>query len=380
MARTLVLGAGFGGLAVAHELRRLLGEGHEIVLVDRRERFAMGLRKLWELVGHSTVAEGSRPRSRVGGGVDFRLADVEAIDPDRRGATVGGEWISGDHLVIALGAEPRPDLVPGLAEHGHDVWDVAEVARARGALARFDGGRVLVVIAGVPYTCPPAPYECAMLVADALRARGVRDRAEIEVSTVTPILLPAAGAEGSAFVAELLGRHGIVSNAGRAVERVEPGRVLFADDEQPFDLLIGVPPHRPPAVVGESGLAGESGWIEVDAGTLETRAAGVYAIGDVTAIPLANGLPMPKAGVIAELEGRRVAAAIAADVRGDSPPPPFDGRGFCFLETGLAEATYVEGDFYASPAPRVAIREPSAESADAKRRFESERLASWFGG
>ena len=62
-ARTLVLGGGFGGIAAAVELKRLLGDDHEVVLVDRKPEFTMGLRKLWELVGHGTIAEGSRSRA-----------------------------------------------------------------------------------------------------------------------------------------------------------------------------------------------------------------------------------------------------------------------------------------------------------------------------
>lgn len=44
--RTLILGGGFGGIAAGVELRRLQPE-HEVVLVDRKPGFAMGLRKLW---------------------------------------------------------------------------------------------------------------------------------------------------------------------------------------------------------------------------------------------------------------------------------------------------------------------------------------------
>ena len=116
-SRTIVLGGGFGGIAAAVELRRLLGDDHDVVLVDRNPDFTMGLRKLWGLIGHGQMAEGSRPRELLSKhGVEFVKAEVTAIDPDRRGAQTSDGWLEGDHLVVALGAVSRPDLVPGLAE------------------------------------------------------------------------------------------------------------------------------------------------------------------------------------------------------------------------------------------------------------------------
>ncbi len=157
---------------------------------------------------------------------------------------------------------------------------------ARARAAGLERGRILILIAGVPYTCPPGPYECAMLLDDHLRERGIRDDVEIAVATVQPMLLPNAG------------------------------RVVLEDGDLPFDVLVGVPPHRVSDVVGTSALAGKGGWIAVDPATLGTGYAGVWAIGDVTRIELANGLPFPKAGVTAEAAGLRVAAAIAAEVLG----------------------------------------------------------------
>jgi sulfide:quinone oxidoreductase len=75
----------------------------------------------------------------------------------------------------------------------------------------------------------------------------------------------------------------------------------------------------------------------------------------------------------------RVAAAIAADAQGGDPPPPFDGRGACFIEMGTAEAALVDGDWYATPEPLVTIAEPAAAHAAEKRLFETERLGRWFG-
>jgi sulfide:quinone oxidoreductase len=178
---------------------------------------------------------------------------------------------------------------------------------------------------------------------------------------------------------EQLTERGIGHQAGRRVERVEPGRVVLHEGEIEFDLLIAVPPHRPPAVVADSGLAGEGEWVAVDPGTLETSHPRAFAIGDVTQVTLANGLPLPKAGVISELEGMRVAAAIVADVEGGDEPPPFDGSGYCFIEMGTDAAALVDGDWYAAPEPLVRIAEPDAAHAAEKRSFESERLERWFG-
>lgn len=378
--RTLILGAGFGGLAVATELERLLGRRHEVVLVDRNEHFSMGLRKLWELVGYATVAEGSRSRAVLAGrGIRVLREEILSIDPVARTATTDSETLGGDYLVIALGAVSRPDLVPGLVTHGHDVWAHARVPGAAEALARFDGGRIVVLIAGAPYPCPPAPYECAIHVHEHLRGRGLRDRSEIAVATVQPLLMPNAGSGGSAWMGDRLTERGIEHRAGVVIEEVEPGRIVLAHGELAFDLLLCVPPHRVPAVVAASGLTEEDDWIAVDPGTLETSHPHVFAVGDVTRIPLANKLPLPKAGVIAELEGERVAAAIAAEVLGEPPPPPFDGHGFCFIELGTESAALVDGDFYAAPEPRVSIAGPTAEHAAEKRSFERERLERWFG-
>lgn len=380
MMRTLILGAGFGGLTVATELRRRLGDEPEIVLVDRREHFLMGLRKLWALVGLGSLEEGKRSREALNRrGVRFLRQEITAIDPEARRVETEGGALDGDYLVVALGAEPRPDLVAGLGGHAHNLYDADRVPALAEALARFDGGRMAVVVAGVPYKCPPAPYECAMLLDEHLRDRGVRDGTRLTVTTLQPMLMPNAGREGSAWLGEQLRARDIDVHVDRAVHRVEPGRVVYAAAELEADLIIGIAPHRAPAVVKASGLADGGEWIAVDPSTLATRFERVYAIGDVTKIELANGLPLPKAGLFAEREGERVAAAIAAEVRGEAKPAPFDGTGYCFIEMGKATAARVAGEFFAAPEPRIALEPVSPAHADEKRRFETERLVRWFG-
>jgi sulfide:quinone oxidoreductase len=378
--RIVILGGGFGGLTVATELRKRLGAEHEIVLVDRRDSFVMGLRKLWVLVGAGTLDEGRRPlQSLAHQGIRVLRTEIRAIDPAVRVVRTEAGELSADFLVVSLGAEPAPERVPGMGEHAFNLYDGASVEAAAVRVAELAAGRIVMAIAGVPYKCPPAPYEAIMLLDDFYRRSGRREGIELSLTTMQPMLLPNAGPEGARWMGQELDRRGIQHQVGRKVVRVEAGRIVYADGELSCDVALIAPPHTSPAVVRQSGLTNDGGWIVVDPGTLETPFPRVYAIGDVTHIPLANQMPLPKAGVMAEAHGLRVAQAIVAELQGGSPPPPFDGHGFCFVETGGGQAAAIEGDFYATPAPAVRVADPTEAGMLGKQRFESERLGRWFG-
>ena len=374
----MVLGAGFGGIATAIALRDRLDPADEVILVDRRDEFVMGTRKTWHLIGASPLTEGSRPVSRLAeGGIRVIQGEVQALEPDSRAVIVEDDRFEADAVVIALGAAHEPSAVPGLVEHGWSAWSRDDLAAAAQAIQEFSGGRVVIGIFGSPYTCPPAPFELALLLQDLFIARGID--AAVSVFGPAPIVLPVLGAAGCALLDGRLEERGIPYLAGRQARAVMDGAVHFSEGERiGFDLLLAVPPHRAPAVLVECGLAQPGGWVGVDRATLETGHTGVYAIGDCTGIPLANGLPLPKAGLFAEREGTVVAARIAAAFRGANPSARFDGTGACFLEMGGGEASTIRGDFYADP-PAVELTIPSQAQLEEKVRFERERLQRWFG-
>ena len=377
MHRVLVLGGGFGGIATAVALRARLDPGDEVVVVERRPTFVMGLRKNWALVGAGSLEEGERTLASLEDrGIRVHQGSIGAIRPDAREVDVDGETLSGDALVVALGAERNPDGIPGLSEHGHNVYSVEGSAAAARAIAEFGGGRIVIGIFGAPYPCPPAPYELALLLVDRLDATGTSGG--VFVFTPQPKSLPILGDAGCAAFDGRLANAGVSYRPNTTATAVEAAAVVAADTRIPFDLLLAVPPHRVPRVVVDAGLAEPGGWVRVDARTLETRVPGVYAIGDATAIPLATGMPLPKAGVFAHAEGEVVAARIADTLAGREASSTFDGRGMCFLETGRGEATMVHGDFFAQP-PAVELADSSPEHLAAKHRFEEERLTAWFG-
>ena len=171
-----------------------------------------------------------------------------------------------------------------------------------------------------------------------------------------------AGPHVSSAVTDLLAAKGIPYHPEHQVTAVDADRkrLTFANGERvDFDLLAYVPPHRAPAVIRDSGLTSESGWISVDRHTLQTKWANVFAIGDVVSIPLALGKPLPKAGVFANREAEVVAENIAHAIEGRDQSARFDGHGECFIEIGGGKAGFGGGDFYAEPKPAVTLRPPS---------------------
>jgi sulfide:quinone oxidoreductase len=375
--RVLILGGGFGGIAAAVALRGQLDPADEIVVVERRSTFVMGLRKNWAVLDPNALAEGERPLALLAErGIRVVTGTLGAIRPGELVAEVDGDRWNADALVVALGAERDPDRVPGFGEHAIDVYDLTQADRARAAVEAFTGGRLVIGIFGAPYPCPPAPFELAMLINERLRSRGI-DGA-IEVFSPLPLSLPILGQAGCGSFESRLEGAGIAFLREHAATAVDDGAVVFGDARRPFDLLLGVPPHRVPQVVAESGLTAGGPWVKVDPRTLETSHPGVYAIGDVTALPLASGQMLPKAGAFAQAQGEVVAARIASIFDGGQPTATFAGDGACFLETGGGMAAMVTGGFLADP-PSVQLTEPSPEHFAAKRAFERERLAAWFG-
>jgi len=155
-------------------------------------------------------------------------------------------------------------------------------------------------------------------------------------------------------------------DAARGVATLEGG------SELDYDLFLGVPRHRAPDVVLESGMA-EDGFVPVAARTLETRFPGVYAVGDVATVGV------PKAGVFAEGQARVTAAAVVAAIRGETTPEEYDGRGSCYIEFGAGRVGRVDVDFFSGPKPTGTFQEPSTALVEDKSLFGSSRTARWFG-
>ncbi len=378
----VVLGGGIGGLVTAVELRKKLPQRHHVILVDRERKHLFAPSLLWLMTGLRTAKKISRPLARLRRkGIELIHGEIERIDPQRRQVTVAGKVLTADYMVISLGAELHPEAIPGLAAAGYSFYTLAGAERLRDALKKLNAGRIVVLTATPAYKCPAAPYEAAMLLEYDCRKRKVRHAVQVDLYAAEPGPMGVTGPEFSAGVRQMVEAKGIGYHPEHQVTEVDPvARLIhFANGaEAPFDLLAYVPPHRAPQVVRESTLVGESGWIAVDRYTLETRMPKVYAIGDITGIPLKLGKPLPKAGTFAHNQALVVAHNIACAVTGQGEPLRFDGHGECFIEAGDGKAGIGRGNFYAEPTPQVKAYKVGRHWHAGKVLFEKYWLHSWF--
>jgi sulfide:quinone oxidoreductase len=375
LARILILGAGFGGLELSTKLSETLGEGAEVTLIDKGEGFVFGYSKL-DVMFHGAAPEEVRlPYAEfVKPGVRLLRETVTAIDPEAKRVTTDAGVHEADHLVIALGADLDLAATPGLAELDSEFYSVAGAEKLAGAIPGFSAGRALIGVCGAPFKCPPAPSECALLLDDELRRRGVREACEI--TFVIPLGAPVPPSpETSAALRSEFERRGIELITGRRIASVDPAaKVARLDDdaEIPFELFLGVPKHRAPTVVIESGIA-EEGYVPVDPATLATKVPGVYAIGDVATAGV------PKAGVFAEGAAKIVAQHLIAQVAGGEEPGRHLGQGTCYIEFGEGRIGSVDIDFLSGPERTGVFNPPSAEQMALKEAFGATRRARWFG-
>ncbi|MEO8107032.1 MAG: FAD/NAD(P)-binding oxidoreductase [Actinomycetes bacterium] len=305
--RVLVLGAGFGGLELTTLLSEELGTDADVTLIDKSEGFVFGFSKLDVMFGHSDAdgvlhryADISQP------GVRFVQATIHSIDPATRTVETEAGTFQGDVMVVALGADLEPAATPGLLEAGHEFYTVAGAFALRDTLDAFEGGHVVIGVTSTPFKCPPGPSEAALLTHDFLTRRGLREQSA--VTLVMPFDVPVPPSpDASQALLEAFAEHSITFVPKKLVRSLDPAHNVaqFSDGSQlAFDLFLGVPKHSVPQVVAASGMA-EDGWIAVDARTLQTHFADVYAVGDATSAGT------PKAGVFAEGQAAIVAHAIS---------------------------------------------------------------------
>jgi len=372
--RVVVLGAGFGGLELASILSAKIGDQLDLILIDKNDSFFFGFSKFDVMFGKKTPEAVRLPYSSIDKpGVRFRQENVLTIDPVSKRVITDKEHYEADVLVIALGANYDVTATPGLREGGNEFYSFDGVLALREVLPAFAGGKVVVGVCAIPFKCPPAPSECALLMHDFITERGLRERSEITLVMPFGVPIPPSPSTSKALIAAFKERN-IKFIPEAVVRSIDPARriaILDEGQELPFDLFLGIPKHVAPDVVLQSGMT-MNGWIPVDPVNLKTKFPGVYAAGDVTSVGT------PKAGVFAEGSARMIAASILAEYFQGEMPAPYKGDGSCYIEFGGGRVGRVDVDFFSGPKPVGTYVEASAAMVKDKEEFGTVRAARWF--
>jgi len=292
-------------------------------------------------------------------------AIVNEIVPVERKIKAGKEVYHYDFLVIALGADLTPERIPGWDESIQSFYTYEGAIKLYETLRNSDGGKVAIVIASMPYKCPGAPHEGAMLIEDFFTANRLREKVEIDLYTPEHQPLPVAGPELGGAVKSILDKKGIRFHPSMQLNFVDTKakQIFFnSNDTFNYDLLIVIPPHQSPEVIRKTDLINTNGWVEVNPANLQTKYEDVFAIGDITSIPLPGQwipdkpIMLPKAGVFSHLQAVVVAKNIIKKIKGIKADENFCADGYCMLEAGEDLAGFAYGDFFAKPHPQVHLK------------------------
>lgn len=347
----VILGGGVGGTLLANVLARKLKRAEaEITVVDETGNHVYQPGWLYLPFGEATPKSlVKKERSLLVKSVHLVTAAAKRIDAaSHRVEMNDGSALRYDTLIVATGSRIAPDAVPGFAEAAHHFYSEEAALRLKDAIATFEGGKLVIGVADIPYKCPPAPLEFVFKIEDELTKRGIRDKTQI--TYLSPINRVFTIESVSEFVTPMLEERGIAYETFFNVESIDPVTKTVTSlegDEISYDLLVLVPPHRGAQVVMNSGLGDKQGWLPTDRHTLEVKdQPDIFGIGDATDIPVS------KSGSAAHFEAKVLADRVVQRVRGEAiDAPAYDGHVLCFLETGRGQASQLVFDFEHPPKP-----------------------------
>lgn len=355
MKELLILGGGTGGSMMANRLARSLNaKSWRITVVDRDDIHIYQPGLLFLPFGDSQEGDILRPRKRLlESSVRMQYGEIDRIDAEARQVYLqDGTVLPYDLLIIATGATLHPEWTEGLSGPGwqssaFDFYSLEGSKNLAGALARFEGGRLIVNLIDNPIKCPVAPLEFAFLADHYLRKRGIRERTELVY--VTSLEGAFTKPRASALLGQLLQKKDIHVVADFALASVDGERQsLKAWDGrvENYDLLVTVPLHGGSAAIQRSGLGNDAGFFPTDKHTLQSKAhPEIFALGDAT------DLPASKAGAVAHFQSEVLIDNIHNYLNGQPLKPDFDGHANCFIETGYGKALLIDFNYTTEPLP-----------------------------
>ena len=357
MKNVLVAGGGLGGTIVANRIAQKVSSEIErgevaVTVLDRSEQHFYQPGFLLVSMGVMEPSETYVPeRSVLDRHVRFLSGDKGTITSinaaDRSVSTADGSVHKYDHLVISTGSHLQFNEIPGFAEGADTFFNLENAKEMWKKVQSFSGGKIVVDTALLPHKCPVAPLEITLMLDDYFRKKGIRDKVQLHYCYPVPGVFGIPNV--NRMMTRIFAERDISVHSQFTLASVDPSAKKITSKEGEsldYDMLVSVPPHKGADVIGSSGLGDRRNWISTDKFTLLVKGHDdIHAMGDTTDIAIS------KAGSTADYESYTVSHNVAADITGNDAKKTYPGSVFCFIATGMDQATYIKFDYNHPPVP-----------------------------
>lgn len=319
-SKVCIVGGGFGGLYTALKLSSLLTakDDVEITLIDSKDKFVF-LPLLYELaVGSASISEvAPKFESLVKGSrVKFVQAAVGDIDVSQNSVKLSNSLVGAikyDQLVIAVGAQPRADLIPGAKEFAMPFYTVEDAYELRLRLrALVDSGRSVIraVVLGGGYS----GVEVATNIAEYIG----KDKAVVSIVDRNTQILKSSPLNNRVSSEKALAALGISINCNTTPTMISEGKVHVktsegVEFEMPADIVIVSMGTEQSTLVKDLQIQKEKfGRISISRALQSKDTPNIFALGDCSGI---DGEFIPSTAQVAMQQSDIVARNLLYRVR-----------------------------------------------------------------
>ncbi len=355
MKKILILGAGTGGTIMANKLRKALDrEEWDITIVDKHKTHYYQPGFLFIPFGIYNKQDVIKPKADfIPAGVNIIYSDIDKIVPDNNKVLLeGGKALNYDFLIVATGTRVDPAETPGLKD---ELWqkEIFDFYTVEGAVAlreffeTWQGGRLVMNIAELPFKCPVAPLEFVFLADEYFTKAGIRDK--VDITYVTPLPGAFTKPKSTKMLGELLNEKNITVIPDFYLERVdnkEKKIKSYDGQEVPFDVLAIVPVNKGDDMIERSGMGDDLNFIPTDKHTLRSeKYENIFVLGD------ASNIPTSKAGSVVHFAADVLFDNIQCAIKGRELRAKFDGHANCYIETGFGKGSLIDFNYETEPLP-----------------------------
>jgi sulfide:quinone oxidoreductase len=279
--------------------------------------------------------------------------EVDRIDGEASRVLLSdGTVLQYDYMILATGTETRPDETPGLKgelwyKNIFDFYTIEGAVALQNFFKTWEGGKLVLNIAEMPFKCPVAPIEFVCLADAYFTEKGIRDK--VDITFVTP--LPGAFTKPIAtkMLSQLLEDKNIKVVPEFYLESVDnEKKVIRSYDEQeiPFDVLTIIPVNMGSEVIERSGLGDDLNYVDTDKHTLRSvKYENIFVLGD------ASNIPTSKAGSVAHFSADILFENLMNAIEGRPLTAKFDGHANCYIETGFGKGALIDFNYDTEPLP-----------------------------